>query len=99
MSRLSLSRLPCAVCGTVDLFPEPKVLYTFTSAKDLKHWNLFSDKAFGGLSEATFAISDETKKVSVRTPGRVTPACTEGHASPCGLALPRLACWPYVTLS
>jgi Complex I intermediate-associated protein 30 (CIA30) len=47
----------------VDLYPDPKVLYSFKSEKDVKQWRLFTDAAFGGLSTAGFALSPETQEV------------------------------------
>ncbi|GIL83238.1 hypothetical protein Vretimale_11263 [Volvox reticuliferus] len=43
---------------SVDLTPEPKLVYAFKTQRDVAAWNVFSDASFGGLSTATFGLSD-----------------------------------------
>lgn len=40
--------------------PSEKLLFTFKNDKDLARWSTFTDQEFGGQSEATLALSDNT---------------------------------------
>ncbi|GLC33513.1 hypothetical protein PLESTM_000079600 [Pleodorina starrii] len=46
---------------SVDLTPEPKLVYAFKSQRDVAAWNVFSDASFGGLSQAAFQLSESEK--------------------------------------
>ncbi|PNW86198.1 hypothetical protein CHLRE_02g076750v5 [Chlamydomonas reinhardtii] len=46
---------------SVDLQPEPLVVYSFKSSRDVAAWNVFSDSSFGGLSKAAFELSESGK--------------------------------------
>lgn len=47
----------------VDLCPEPKVIYSFASQRDVAQWRVFVDAAFGGLSSAQFTQAEDGQKV------------------------------------
>ncbi|EFJ47324.1 complex I intermediate-associated CIA30 protein, mitochondrial [Volvox carteri f. nagariensis] len=59
--------LTIIIIGTVDLTPEPKVLYAFKTQRDVAAWNVFSDASFGGLSKATFHLSESGKLLLPQT--------------------------------
>ncbi|KXZ41099.1 hypothetical protein GPECTOR_802g27 [Gonium pectorale] len=46
---------------SVDLTPDSKLVYSFQSQRDVSLWHVFSDSTFGGLSKATFELSESQK--------------------------------------
>ncbi|KAG2485660.1 hypothetical protein HYH03_015632 [Edaphochlamys debaryana] len=46
---------------SVDLTPEPITVYGFTSQRDVAAWHVFTDATFGGMSSASFELSDSEK--------------------------------------
>lgn len=47
--------------GDFTFLPEDEVLFSFTSQKDVKQWNVYCDAAFGGKSKGTLELSENGK--------------------------------------
>lgn len=55
--QLCSSVQPCAV----QVVAPPKMLYTFKGAREVEKWRVFSDKSFGGSSDAVLVPSPSGK--------------------------------------
>ena len=58
--------------------PVDRLLYSFSSAEDLAHWNVFTDQQYGGQSTAKLVLSGD----ELVRPLSTTSAC--GLLLPCG---------------